>query len=480
MSGNLRTAGSCCLLLLSTFVAQNQAMAEDFQLKDQKVDETVQAAGANGPETDRTLTDGIFDNVYGGRAAHTDGQPVRFATARNNTVDTSGLNISAANIYGGYAYARPVVQSETAAPAGTYEAWGTAGTAYAGGTGDNGESYGNTVIFAKGTCSTVMGGYAKVSPLIHCIYEPDVDGDSSATTDLGDIRLSVSGGSGRAHADGNSVLNEGTVTDLYGGYAEAASDKFYGNVTGHVSFRINPCGDMVSMYRSATVTATGGRNDVHADGNTVLSSGGHAENVYGGFASSRDEVYAQAMAREEAFAQVTGGTAKAYAGSNEVIFNDGTAGYVYGGKAKAVTKVRDEAYAWQGQYSASATAGSAEAYTDRNSVYLEGGSYKFAAGGYAASSKEQAHEYHAVDGGFLKASASDNTVMLTMAEVTESLYGGYAEACDYAQGGKSASAEVHADGNKVELRGGSFTGSAIYAGYSKMQGTYDASASSLS
>ncbi|MDO4840752.1 MAG: hypothetical protein Q3990_08815, partial [Desulfovibrionaceae bacterium] len=476
MSRNLRTAGSCCLLLLSTFIAQNTAQAEDLVLRGTTYEGTTATVSGDAAE----LKSGEYDTVYGGRAAYTDDQSVTAAYASGTVVDMSKVSgISAASIYGGYADAQAWTNQTTSAIAGSYDVTSPlSGSA----TASN-----NIVVSTEGESTTIAGGYARVVPVFKCIYESVVaDSEDISAADLDAITLTVRGGNGKAEANLNNVTSNGSVTTLYGGYAEAAYKDYNGNVYAGTTFA-DSAGNVHIMYKTATVTAIGGTNEAYASENTVTSNGGQADNAYGGYAKASNFVIAWSQGRQEAYANVTGGTTKASAKDNNVFFNGTSAGSVYGGYARAVTKARAGAYPYQTQDSVSIAivkAGNAEALAESNHVQITGGQFTNVYGGRAETTEDTAMDGYTqepVAGGESNASASSNTVTLTNAEVTQNLYGGYATGYAlHTRPEADLEAQAHADGNTVALYGGSFTGGALYGGYSNLTGKFDAETSSIS
>lgn len=360
MSRSLRTAG-CCLLLLSPFAQKIQAA--DFQLKDQTVIGTV--AEADGPEQDRELIPGSYDNIYGGKAAYDEEAPeilIHTASARNNTLDTRNKAVSASHwIIGGYAYAR-VSRTFAAAEGAERQA-----AAYANG---------NTVHLSGERSPFAYGGYGRI------------------TIDAPEQAAGGAGWTGKVHADKNTVFNTGAADYLYGGYADAS-------------------------YTGSFAAATaGGAIEAHADGNTAGSTGSLTE-LYGG--SVQADYW---VSYTDVRADIAGSLHNAYANGNSVTHEQGSAEKVQGGQTEAsyiYNYSRDEAQ----DDAVKVAGGMSEGHACRNIVTLNDSSSDNAAGGEVLADDQ----YSAALGLTVKdartlAFAKGNTVTLNKAHVAETLYGG--------------------------------------------------------
>lgn len=286
----------------------------------------------------------------------------------------------------------------------------------------------NTAVISGGTVGAVYGGYSFTGGAAN-LNRGIISG--------GKVNGDIYGGYAKVDsANKNQVIISGTadintsdgVKRIYGGYSEAGNNTVDGNSVTIEGGTFTGAKEIYGGWTNGNGSGYGGTNGI-AQNNTVTVEGGtfnHKVNIYGGYSGYGIASGNKAVINGGKVGNVYGGSSHSYASGNSVNISGGTIGgesdNVYGGRSNSLA--------------------------ERNEVNVSGGSVTFKGlyGGYSNNSMVISNVVN-ISGGSVTGSGR---------ETIEGLGGGHAS---YSYG--------VAEGNVVNISGGTFKDMNIYGAYGK-------------
>ena len=402
-----------------------------------------------------------IDEIAGGLARIKDGSGS--ATASNNKVTISGLNIEAGTVFGGRAESAdgPATASgNSVAVSGDAEVKGRyMGLEWIDGLVTGGYAESNSGSATASNNTVTISDYAEVEDVFGGTAAVQF-GNSSATTSGNKVTISglsivdgsVTGGFAGIGDDGDGVANASNNSVTVSGDAET------GSVTG----------GFADVAIEGTATASNNSIAVGGDAETGSVTGGDAE--VGGDGNATASNNSITISGDAATGYVTGGDAKvggngnAAASNNSVtVSGDAKTGSVTGGDAEV-----------GGNGNATASNNSITISGDAKTGYVTGGLAGVDGDGNAIASNNKVTisgdaQVDDVYGGDAysnegNATASNNTVTISgEAQVDGDVYGGYADS-------DGAGMSGDANNNKVTISGNAKVDRDVYGGFSLIDG----------